>query len=120
MLAEETAGVPNSPGNKKNGELPRGGRPTTLAVRSEHLAGGPVQEFRDARVSPDLTPICVAFRGTSPTLENGARILAAVRRLSAQDRTPDTGDRARPHPVEQFRIRGNALRFHCDETALFF
>jgi deazaflavin-dependent oxidoreductase (nitroreductase family) len=38
-------------------------------------------------------------RGTSPTLEKGARILAAVRRLSAQDRTADTGGRAGPSPL---------------------
>ena len=35
-------------------------------------------------------------RGTSPTLEKGARILAALRRLPAQDRTSDTGGRAGP------------------------
>ena len=34
--------------------------------------------------------------GTSPTLEKGAGILAAVRRLPAQDRTSDTGGRAGP------------------------
>ena len=33
-------------------------------------------------------------RGTYPALEKGARVLAALRRLSAQDRTRDTGGRA--------------------------
>src|SRR5206468_2741612 len=33
-------------------------------------------------------------RGTPPPLEKGARILAALRRLSAQDRARDTGGRA--------------------------
>src|SRR5260370_31595895 len=37
-------------------------------------------------------------RGTPPTLEKGARILAALRRLSAQDRARDTGGRAGSSP----------------------
>ena len=39
-------------------------------------------------------------RGTSPALEKGARVPAAVRRLSAQDRTQDTGGRAGPCPLK--------------------
>ena len=35
----------------------------------------------------------------APTLEKGARILAALRRLCAQDRTRDTGGRAGPCPL---------------------
>src|SRR3982074_3271962 len=38
-------------------------------------------------------------RGTPPTLEKGARILAALRRLSAQDRARDTGGRAGSGPL---------------------
>src|SRR5260370_17117324 len=38
-------------------------------------------------------------RGTPPTLEKGARILAALRRLSAQDRARDTGGRAGSSPL---------------------
>jgi deazaflavin-dependent oxidoreductase (nitroreductase family) len=38
-------------------------------------------------------------RGTPPALEKGARILAALRRLSAQDRARDTGGRAGPGPL---------------------
>src|SRR4029450_5855753 len=38
-------------------------------------------------------------RGTPPTLEKGARILAALRRLSAQDRARDTCGRAGSSPL---------------------
>src|ERR1700746_1696820 len=38
-------------------------------------------------------------RGTPPTLEKGARILAALRRLSAQDRPRDTGRRCGSSPL---------------------
>src|SRR4030088_3644485 len=38
-------------------------------------------------------------RGTPPALEKGARILAALRRLSAQDRARDTGGRAGSGPL---------------------
>ena len=38
-------------------------------------------------------------RRTHPALEKGARILAPLRRLSAQDRTRDTGGRAGPCPL---------------------
>src|SRR4030088_1791513 len=38
-------------------------------------------------------------RGTPPTLEKGARILAAPPRLSAQDRARDTGGRAGSSPL---------------------
>src|SRR5258708_39236694 len=38
-------------------------------------------------------------RGTPPTLEKGARILAALRRLSAQNPARDTGGRAGSSPL---------------------
>jgi hypothetical protein len=38
-------------------------------------------------------------RGTPPTLEKGARILAALRRLSAQNRARDTGGRVGSGPL---------------------
>ena len=38
-------------------------------------------------------------RGTPPTLEKGARILAALRRLSAQNRARDTGSRVGSGPL---------------------
>src|SRR5258708_21605703 len=46
-------------------------------------------------------------RGTPPTLEKGARILAALRRLSAQDRARDTGGRAGSSPLKSDEARLN-------------
>ena len=42
-------------------------------------------------------------RGTQPTLEEGARVLAALCRLCAQDRTRDTGGRAGPRSLDPER-----------------
>ena len=76
----------------------KGGAPATPRMVSQY-SGEPrrrstSRDQEDERAGQDN-----GGRGTPPTLEKGARILAALRRLSAQDRARDTGGRAGSSPL---------------------